>query len=221
MAGPKIEVVKRVLIYDIWVEADDAGRDLLDKIQQNTKPIAERVGDWVSGVRDRCQQQGLPDPLRDVLVDEQGGWRYQKGNEENALPGHVFIVATHSKEDPAAIEMAIMRHAVGFLDAKDCGDFDRAHEELNKFSEMHANFWAELDAKEDIERGRKSPRDGSVGGRMTSAANAPHRASVRAKMEELVAQEHTVSRAAELAFKAGYGKSAVANRQAWYRKKKR
>lgn len=72
-----------------------------------------------------------------------------------------------------------------------------------------------------VERGKDNKSATRRGGKETGRArkDSERRARILQRMEELIADGHTVSRAAQIAAREGIGTSKGANKQIWYRHK--
>ena len=68
-----------------------------------------------------------------------------------------------------------------------------------------------------FERGARAVESAALGGQTRASEHRRKRAMIFPEMARLVSKGHSVSRAAELAFQAGHGTSAEANRRLWVR----
>lgn len=69
----------------------------------------------------------------------------------------------------------------------------------------------------NVIRGKKTKESAAAGGQSKSRQNEETRSKVLAKMNELIQRNHSRTRAAELAWMAGFGVSKDANLQTWKR----
>ncbi|MFN3263218.1 MAG: hypothetical protein ACE37J_21935 [Pikeienuella sp.] len=91
------------------------------------------------------------------------------------------------------------------------------------FGQLYSMLQLKIDHELDALRGKKSVESASSGGQARQRAFAAERSEILNKMEELVDSGHSIANSARLAFNAGRGASAEANRRAWsrYRKSKK
>jgi hypothetical protein len=82
-----------------------------------------------------------------------------------------------------------------------------------------------LDQKKNSEghflRGKQTLRSASQGGMAKSSATRPETLRTFAELSRLVSSGQSLARASELAFKNGFGTSAIANRKLWNRNRKK
>jgi len=126
-------------------------------------------------------------------------------NEYRLYRAHFYEIVR--QEDYARLSGNKHKRAVGIQIVAEYGfKIGRSYEALlKKPYEAHAL------------RGMKTVRSAQFGGQVRAQQGGGSRAQIIAAMQRFIADGHTVSRAAELACRAGHGVTASANRQCWYR----
>lgn len=193
--------------------------------QFNVRAIRDFFERRVETIRGEIRQQYDPLPIEqepDSSEDIPWGWSPTEDEETDILTSYwPEYLSKDWFEIHIFEEFEHLDFLVG-IQQRHKGPFDRASHfwgTVGRIGRMVEHYRWRFRFEADVIRGKKGLDSARAGGTERAKSTSPVRRSILRKMEELVAKGHSISSAASLAFQAGHGKSAGANRKLWQRHK--
>lgn len=212
------------------VSMDDATDSEFRALLSPPASLLDRLGDLKTSLALLLVEKAYPNPLDKILVDGQDwrplpkGWdetpteaRWRKFVRpgESITPGFAHIEEHALPLSDAWFAARLVRLIVGFEHAKPRSQTTIAYD----IGHLVAT-WRSRAVYKYVSAGRRVRKAASESGTQRSLRFLPERRRILQEMRRLIADGHSVSRAADLAAFRGFGTSEDANRRTWYRYRK-